>query len=143
MNRAHPRWLPKLKPELQVPFSQFAVEEVGRSSSNLRNRRNLRIKCFALFELRLGVISISFQVDKSFENTVRNIPGVGAQRINDAAPANTTIYRVKSKHIVCEEYRDAIQRREVTSDYDCFRNREDEWVCGSGGTVPPRIIQLK
>ena len=92
--------------------------------------------------LRVGVQFVSFQVDKSYKNIVRNIPGVGAQRINDAAPPNATIYRVKSKHIVCEEYRDGPQRKEVTSDYDCFKNRDDEWVCGSGGAVPPRIIQL-
>jgi hypothetical protein len=93
--------------------------------------------------LRVGVQFVSFQVDKSYKNLVTNIPGVGAQRINDAAPPNATIYRVKSKHIVCDDYRDGIQRREVTSDYDCFKNRDDEWVCGSSGAVPPRIIQLK
>lgn len=92
--------------------------------------------------LRVGVQFVSFQLDKSYTNVVHNIAGVGAQRINDAAPPNATIYRVKSKHIVCDEYRDGVQRKEVTSDYDCFKNRDGEWVCGSGGTVPPRIIQL-
>jgi hypothetical protein len=93
--------------------------------------------------LRVGVLFVSFQVDQSYKNIVRNRPGVGAQRINDAAPPNATIYRVKSKHVVCEEYRDGLQRREVTSDYDCFKNRDGEWACGSSGDVPPRIIQLK
>jgi hypothetical protein len=93
--------------------------------------------------LRVGVQFLSLQIDKSYTNVVRNVAGVGAQRINDAAPPNVTIYRVKSKHIVCDEYRDGVQRREVTSDYDCFKNRDGEWVCGSGGTVPPKIIQLK
>jgi hypothetical protein len=92
--------------------------------------------------LRVGVMFLSFEVGKPYTNTVRNIPGRGAQRINDAAPPNATIYRVKSKHIVCDEYSDGVQRKQVTSDYDCFKNRDGEWVCGSGGDVPPKIIQL-
>lgn len=92
--------------------------------------------------LKVGVKFLSFQLASSYKNTVRNVPGVGAKRINDAAPPNTTIYRVKSKHIVCEEYSDGVQRRQVTSDYDCFKNRDGEWVCGSGGDIPPKIIQL-
>ncbi len=92
--------------------------------------------------LKVGVQFLSFQVVGPYKNIVKNIPGVGAKRINDAAPPNTTIYRVKSKHIVCEEYSDGVYRKQVTSDYDCFTNRDGEWVCGSGGDVPPKIIQL-
>lgn len=92
--------------------------------------------------LKVGVQFLSFQVVGPYKNIVKNIPGVGAKRINDAAPPNTTIYRVKSKHIVCEEYSDGVYRKQVTSDYDCFKNRDGEWVCGSGGDVPPKIIQL-
>lgn len=92
--------------------------------------------------LRVGVTFLSFTVGKSYTNTVINIPGRGAKRINDAAPPNATIYRVKSKHIVCEEYSDGVQRKQVTNDFDCFKNRDGEWVCGSGGDTPPKIIQL-
>jgi hypothetical protein len=92
--------------------------------------------------LRVGVQFLSFQVVSPYKNIVENIPGVGAKRINDAAPPNATIYRVKSKHIVCEEYSDGVYRKQVTSDYDCFKNRDGEWICGSSGDVPPKIIQL-
>ncbi len=93
--------------------------------------------------LQVGVQFLSFQLGSSYKNIVKNIPGVGAKRINDAAPPNQTIYRVKSKHIVCEEYSNGVSRKQVTSDYDCFKNRDGEWVCGSGGDVLPVIIQLK
>jgi hypothetical protein len=117
-------------------------------SANLAKRKiydgyKINVNGTSSAPLRVGVLFVSFQVDQSYKNIVRNRPGVGAQRINDAAPPNATIYRVKSKHVVCEEYRDGIQRREVTSDYDCFKNRDGEWACGSSGEVPPRIIQLK
>ena len=92
---------------------------------------------------QVGVQFLSFQVGASYRNVVKNIPGVGAKRINDAAPPNSMIYRVKSKHIVCEEYSDGVSRKQVTSDYDCFKNRDGEWVCGSGGDTLPKIIQLK
>jgi hypothetical protein len=92
--------------------------------------------------LKIGVQFLSFQVVSPYKNIVKNVPGVGAKRINDAAPPNATIYRVKSKHIVCEEYSNGVYRKQVTSDYDCFKNRDGEWVCGSGGDVPPKIIQL-
>lgn len=92
---------------------------------------------------RVSVQFLLFQVGSSYKNTVKNVPGVGAKRINDAAPPNQTIYRVKSKHIVCEEYSNGVYRKQVTGDYDCFKNRDGEWVCGSSGNAPPKIIQLK
>lgn len=93
--------------------------------------------------LRVAVSFLSFQLGQTYTNVVKNVPGAGARRINDAAPPNATIYRVKSKHIVCDEYRDGVTRKQITSDYDCFRNRDGEWVCGSSGNIPPEIIQLK
>lgn len=86
--------------------------------------------------LGVGVTFLSFQIGESFRNVAR-----GGFRINDAAPVNTTIYHVRSKHIVCEQYRDAALRRQVESGYSCFKNRDDEWVCGIDGI--PKIIQLR
>jgi hypothetical protein len=85
--------------------------------------------------LGVGVTFLSFQLGESFRNVAR-----GGFRINDAAPVNTTIYHVRSKHMVCEQYRDRAVRRQVESGYSCFKNRDDEWVCGIDGM--PKIIQL-
>ena len=85
--------------------------------------------------LKVGVTFLSFQMGTSFTNLVRN-----GNRINDAAPVNATIYRLKSKHIVCEQYRDATQRRQVESNYACFKNKDGIWVCGIDGF--PKITQL-
>ena len=90
--------------------------------------------------LKVGVTFLSFQVSKPFTNIVRVDPGRGAYRVNDAAPANATIYPVKSEHIVCEQYRDRTTRRRVANKYACFKNRDGEWQCGADGI--PTIIQL-
>jgi hypothetical protein len=90
--------------------------------------------------LNLGVTFLSFQVGKPFTNIVRVDPSVGAYRINDAAPVNAIIYPVKSEHIVCEQYRDRTNRKQVANKYACFKNRDGEWVCGADGM--PKITQL-
>jgi hypothetical protein len=89
-----------------------------------------------LAPLKVGVTFLSFQVGKPFTNIVR-----GAFRINDAAPAGATIYPVKSKHIVCEQYRDSTRRKQIESNFACFKNKDGEWVCGIDSI--PKIIQLK
>ena len=85
--------------------------------------------------LNIGVTFLSFQLGQSFRNVA-----TGGYRINDAAPVNATMYHVKSKHIVCEQYRDRTLRRQVESGYSCFKNRDNEWACGIDGV--PKITQL-
>jgi len=87
--------------------------------------------------LKVGVSFETVKLGASFVNTA-NIWG---QRINDAAPVGATIYKVNSKHIVCEEYRNDTLRRQVESNYACFKNRDGEWACGLDGV--PKITQLK
>ena len=86
--------------------------------------------------LKLGVTFLTLQIGRYYTNIARD-----GFRINDAAPVNATIYQVKSKHIVCEEYRDRTLRRQVESNYACFKNRDAEWACGLDGV--PKIIQLR
>ena len=90
--------------------------------------------------LKVGVTFESFQMGRAFTNVVKVDPGRGAYRVNDAAPVNAAIYPVVSKHIVCEQYRDGIQRRRVENKYACFKNRDGEWVCGADGI--PKTTQL-
>ena len=90
--------------------------------------------------LKVGVTFLSFEVSRPFTNIVKVDPVGGAYRINDAAPVNAIIYPVRSKHIVCEQYRDGLMRRQVENKYNCFKNRDGEWVCGADGV--PKTIQL-
>jgi hypothetical protein len=90
--------------------------------------------------LKVGVSFLEFEMRKPFTNIVRVVTGVGAQRINDAAPPNVTIYPVFSKHIVCEQYRDRTLRKQVENKYACFKNKDGAWVCGADGV--PKIKQL-
>jgi hypothetical protein len=90
--------------------------------------------------LKVGVTFLAFQMKAGFTNVVRVVPGVGAQRINDAAPPNATIYPVLSTHIVCEQYRDRTLRSHIETKYACFKNKDGDWVCGTDGF--PKITQL-
>jgi hypothetical protein len=87
--------------------------------------------------LKVGVAWQSVTLLQSFTNTV----DPRGFRINDAAPAGATIYRVSSKHIVCEQYRNATERRQVESNYACFKDRDGDWACGLDGI--PKIVQLR
>ena len=83
--------------------------------------------------LKVGVTFLSFQMGTPFKNVVRVDPVRGALRINDAAPVNAMIYPVKSEHIVCEQFRDGVQRKRIENKYACFKDRDGEWVCGADG----------
>ena len=85
--------------------------------------------------LKIGVTFLSLEMGRTHGNVA-----VDGWRVNDAAPLNATIYHVKSKHIICEEYRDRTLRRQVESGYACFKNRDAEWACGIDGF--PKITQL-
>lgn len=82
--------------------------------------------------LRVGVVFLSFQAGKPHKNIVR-ITARGAERLNDAAPPNTMLYPIKSKYIVCEEFRGEVRRSQVEGEYDCHKTKEGEWVCTSKG----------
>jgi hypothetical protein len=66
-----------------------------------------------------------------YTNTVQNVPGLGAQRRHAGAPVNATIYTFKSKHVVCEQYRDGVQRRMVEGSHACFIDKDGDWTCPS------------
>ena len=128
----------------------FAPPSGAASGTDKPSERLFKRKIYDLYHiivngsgsapLQLGVTFINFSMETPFTNTVRVVPGVGAQRINDAAPPNTTIYPVASKHIVCEQYRDRTYRKQVENKYACFKNKDGDWVCGSDGI--PKITQL-
>ncbi|MDC7682684.1 hypothetical protein PQU92_05315 [Asticcacaulis sp. BYS171W] len=90
---------------------------------------------------RVGIIFESFVVGAPIVNKVTNVPGKGAQRVTDAAPPNATLTPVLSVHLVCEQYRDGVQKRRVESRYFCFTSKDGEWACG--GTGIPKITLLK
>lgn len=91
--------------------------------------------------LRVGVTFEAFRMDSPVVNTVSNVPGVGATRVTNGAPPNASLVPVSSRHIVCEQYRDGVQKRRVESDYFCFKSAAGDWACG--GTGVPRITQLR
>jgi len=128
----------------------FAPPSSATSGTDKPGERLFKRKIYDLYHiiangsgsapLQVGVTFINFTMKTPFTNVVRVVAGVGAQRINDAAPPNTTIYPVLSKHLVCEQYRDRTYRKQVENKYACFKNRDGEWVCGADGI--PKITQL-
>jgi hypothetical protein len=91
--------------------------------------------------LKVGVTFISVTAGKSYVNTVEVDPGTGAKRKYDGAPVNATLYPVYSKHITCEQYKDATNRTSVESSYICFKNKDGNWTCPILGF--PKTTSLK
>lgn len=90
--------------------------------------------------LRIGVTFLDFTLGGTYRNTVANVPGRGAQRRHGGAPVGATIYTFRSKHVVCEQYRDGVKRRMVEGTHACFVDRDGEWTCPSENDT--RITQL-
>jgi len=80
---------------------------------------------------RVGVTFMEFALGGTYQNTVHNVPGQGAQRRHAGAPAGATIHTLRSKHMVCDQYAGGEERRIVEGTFGCFRNRDGEWTCAS------------
>lgn len=78
---------------------------------------------------RIGVVFTYFSRGAAYKNTVTNVPGRGATRKHDGAPANTTIYPVKMTFHVCEDYNGTISQKQVNSDFSFFVDRDGAWTC--------------
>ncbi|QJX45465.1 hypothetical protein HMJ29_00340 [Hymenobacter taeanensis] len=78
---------------------------------------------------RIGVVFTYFSRGAAYQNTVTNVPGRGATRKHDGAPANATIYPVKMTFHVCEDYNGTISQKQVNSDFSFFIDRDGAWTC--------------
>ncbi len=90
--------------------------------------------------LRVGVVFQAYTPGGSYRNTVLNVPGQGAQRRHAGAPVNATVHVFRSRHVVCDQYRDGVTRRMVEGTHACYVSRDDEWVCASENDT--RITEL-
>ncbi len=90
--------------------------------------------------LETGITFLSFQMGAAFKNTVGNLPGQGASRINNGAPVNATIYPVKTKYVICKKFKDGVSRSLHDETMNCFKNREGEWTCDGAGV--PKIVNI-
>jgi hypothetical protein len=90
--------------------------------------------------LETGVAFLVFEMNPSFKNTVGNLPGQGASRVNNGAPVGATIYPVKTKFVVCKKYKDGVSRFMHDETMHCFKNKEGEWTCDGAGV--PKITPI-
>ena len=90
--------------------------------------------------LKVGVVFLSVQMGSTYRNTVGNVPGYGAQRRHGGAPAGAPIHPLKTKIMVCEQYRDGVTRRLVEGSRACFIDKDGSWTCSSENDT--KIIQL-
>jgi hypothetical protein len=95
----------------------------------------------AVAPLKVGITFISFSTGQSYKNTVTIDAGRGAIRKYDGAPVGATLYPVFSKHITCEQYKDATERTSVEAAYVCFKNKDGNWTCPISGF--PKTTALK
>jgi hypothetical protein len=90
--------------------------------------------------LETGIAFLTFEMGASFKNTVGNLPGQGASRINNGAPVNATVYPVKTKFVICKKYRDGVSRFMHDETMHCFKNKEGKWTCDGAGV--PKITPI-
>lgn len=107
------------------PFSEALAkrrifDEYGRSANGTLSA-----------PLRVGVTFLAFEMGSPYVNTVETARGWGAQRRHGGAPTGATVYTFRSKHMVCEQYRDGVMRRLVEGSYACFVDRDGSWTCPS------------
>jgi hypothetical protein len=80
-----------------------------------------------------GVAIDSFSLGSPIRNAVSVRPGVGATRVNNAAPPNATLYPVSAAVRVCEgaPAGSSSWRKSGNGKYMCFVSKDNEWTCGS------------
>ena len=107
------------------PFSEALAkrrifDEYGRSANGTLSA-----------PLRVGVTFLAFEMGSPYVNTTETQRGWGAQRRHAGAPAGATVHTFRSRHMVCEQYRDGVMRRLVEGSYACFVDRDATWTCPS------------
>lgn len=90
----------------------------------------------------VGVTFERFAVGAPVRNVVRQVPGVGAKRLNDAAPPGATMYPVASTYTVCEGGAGSGGTSRYVNSHYCFVDRDGSWGCGGGGGPPPQITRI-
>lgn len=113
-------------------FSKNAPASVPLFKRILYNRLNMLATGTGGYPARIGLTFLSFDVAKAYKNVVSVVPGRGAQRINDAAPPDATIYPASITYILCEDYNPGQQRKRVEAKLEFFIDRFGEWNASQG-----------
>ncbi len=90
--------------------------------------------------VRIGLSFLSFETAKAYKNTVSVKPGRGAVRINEAAPADATVYPATVTYIICEDYHPGIKRKKVETKYEFFMDRFGKWNASQLGYVDKTTV---
>jgi hypothetical protein len=85
--------------------------------------------------LAVGVTFNSIRLLGSYKNTVTIVPGRGAQRKNDIAPVDATIYRFHAQYIVCRKYNNTTRKTQYESDNVIFKASNGNWQSFTDGTA--------
>ena len=93
--------------------------------------------------MTVGVAFEQVRVGAPVRNVIRQVPGVGSRRVNDAAPVDASLYPVASTYTVCEGYPGSGERSRYVNTHYCFVARDGNWACGGGGGPPPRISRIE
>ena len=108
--------------DVHAPFSEALVK------SALYERYSFEPNTGGLSSpLAVGITFSNINLLGSFKNTVTVVPGRGAQRKNDVAPVNATIYRYHAKYIVCRKYNNATRRTQYENENVIFKASNGNW----------------
>ena len=113
-------------------FTNSSPASVALFKRVLYNRLNMLATGVGGYPKQIGVSFLSFDVAKTYRNTVSVVPGRGAQRINDAAPPDAVMYPASIKYILCEDYNPGIMRKMVETKWEFFIDRFGEWNASKG-----------
>jgi hypothetical protein len=82
-----------------------------------------------------GVTFEAFSVGAPIKNKITMRPGVGPERVTDAAPVDTALYPVRATYVLCHQYSSGPERTRIKTGNYCFVSRTGKWACGTDSDV--------
>lgn len=82
-----------------------------------------------------GVTFEAFAVGAAVRNKITMRPGVGPERVTDAAPVDAALYPVRASYVLCHQYASGPERTRITTGNYCFVSRTGKWACGRDDNV--------
>jgi hypothetical protein len=86
---------------------------------------------------QIGLTFQTFQVGTPVANRVTT-----SGLLYRTAPAGATIYPIKANYIFCDRYDGQTIRRVYEDQFECFKDKFGDWVCGGGTAQPKSQIYL-
>lgn len=88
-----------------------------------------------------GVTFESFSVGATVRNKITMRPGVGPERVTDAAPVDAALYPIRATYVLCHQYSSGPDQTRIKTGNYCFVSRTGNWACGTDSNVAKYIAE--